>query len=277
MSRRPDELTDVRLFDLRTEPADQRARERLLRELYETLYVESFTIPSEREDPSIWEPRLWGDGALELPLELHVLVAARPAGRGAWRFYGACFSELYHWSGCGLVTYLMVDRQYRQAGLGRRLLNESLALLQARAEAPELQQRRSERAGPALLAAFAESNDPARVEDDVMDPRQRLEAFGRLGARQVDIPYVQPELAPGQGRCHDLLLLALPLAGRPLERLAAGAVLDFLDDFYRANGVERPADDPDFLRMASAIERLAAGRPDLPLRLPTASRPGPGP
>jgi hypothetical protein len=158
------------------------------------------------------------------------------------------------------VTYLVVDRPYRRLGLARRLLAEALAILRARAEAPDLERRAARRApggpGGRLRALFAETNNPTRVEDDVMDPWQRLEAFGRLGVGVVDIPYVQPELAPGQGRCYDLLLLALPTDQRPLERLPAGAVLDFLADFYRANAVERPADDPDFQRMAAALRAL---------------------
>jgi GNAT superfamily N-acetyltransferase len=258
MSTQSGALTDLQIFDLRTTPADQRERERLLEALYESLYVDNFTIPSEREDPSIWRPRLWGPASQTLPLELHVLVASSPLERPEQRFYGAHFFELYHASRCGLVTYLVVDRPYRRQGLGRRLLTEALAILQARAEAWPVEQAPipAWAGGPAdgrLRAVFAETNNPTRVEDEVMDPWQRLEAFGRLGVGVVDLPYVQPELAPGQGRCYDLLLLALPSDERRLERLSAGALLDFLGDFYRANAVEQPDQDPDFQRMARAI------------------------
>jgi hypothetical protein len=114
---------------------------------------------------------------------------------------------------------------------------------------------------------FSEVNDPTRIEEDVMDPWSRLEVFDRLGAQVVDIPYVQPELAPGQGTCGDLLLLTYPLPGQPAGAVSARALAEFLEDFYLANEVAQPARDPDFQRMLEAIQRQAPAGLDSELPL----------
>jgi GNAT superfamily N-acetyltransferase len=243
-------LDDLEIVDLRTSPD-----EALLQQLYQQVYLQNFTIVSEQESPDLWRPRLWVESAESLRFELHVLVAGRHLHQPTRQLFGANYCELYLASGCGLVTYLVVDHPARRTGLGRRLLTAGCRLLQERAETL----RRP------LRAIFAETNNPTRQLEDVMDPRQRLAAFHRLGARIVNFPYIQPELAPGQGACHDLLLLALPI-DQPLgATLPASIVIDFLDDFYRANAVDHPPDHPDFQQMLTAINHVTAGSPNLPL------------
>ncbi len=239
------ERRDLEILDLRAKRDEQ-----LLQELYTTVYLANFTIPSEQEDPSVWRPRLWSASAE--PLELHVLVAGTALDDPERRqLYGTSFCELYLASACGLLTYLAVVGAYRGQGLARRLVAEGIALLQDRARALGLEPARQ------LRAFFSEANDPTKVAADVMDPWARLRAFSRLGARIVPIPYVQPELIPGRGACRDLLLLAWPLDERPAERVSAAALRDFLADFYRVSGVAEPAEDADFRAMAATIERLA--------------------
>lgn len=246
---------DLELLDLRNRPDEQ-----LLQELYSTVYLANFTIPSEQEDPSVWRPRLWGAAAE--PLELHVLVAGTTLDCPSRRqLYGAGFCELYLASACGLLTYLAVAGAYRGQGLARRLVAAGIARLQERARALELQPARR------LRAFFSEVNDPTKISEDVMDPWARLRAFSRLGARIVPIPYVQPELIPGRGACRELLLLAWPLDERLAERVSAAALRDFLVDFYRVSGVPVPDVDADFREMAASIERLVdrQGADELPL------------
>jgi GNAT superfamily N-acetyltransferase len=246
----PDPLDDLEIVDLRTHPD-----EALLQQLYQQVYLENFTIVSEQESPDLWRPRLWTESPESLRFELHILVAGRHLSQPTRQLYGAHYCELYLASGCGLVTYLVVDHAARRTGLGRRLLSAGCTLLQERARAWNRP----------LRAIFAETNNPTSQLEDVMDPRQRLATFDRLGARIVDFPYVQPELAPGQGACHDLLLLALPIYQPLADSLPASTVIGFLDDFYRANEVDHPPDHPDFQQMLSAIQHATTGGPNLPL------------
>lgn len=97
-----------------------------------------------------------------------------------------------------------------------------------------------------LAAVFAEMNDPRRIGDEAMDGWSRMAVFERLGGRIVGrragpgsprilpLPYTQPELAPGQGRNDELLLLALPLGGFASDTVSRHAVKWFLSVFYRS-------------------------------------------
>lgn len=119
------------------------------------MYTRTFTDPSEREDPAQWPLRL----------------------------YGGMACEYYRDSRCGLLTYLVVDPTQTQRGLARRLIQRAILLLK----------RDALDAGTVLRGVFSETEDPdqAAAEGNAMSPQQRLIALAHLGARRLDIPYVQ--------------------------------------------------------------------------------------
>ena len=102
----------------------------------------------------------------------------------------------------------------------------------------------------------------------MLDPWARLAIAEQLGARVVDLPYVQPELIPGQGRCDDLLLVAFPRPGDSDTSLSSATLRDFLLEFYPALGVREPTADPDLQRTLRALER-----PSVALLRPSSLRP----
>ena len=236
-------LGQLEIVDLRDARDDE-----LLQAFYTELYVPAFPIPTEQEDPDVWAPRLWGAPDR---LELHILVAGTNLAEPARRtLAGGVAFELYRESECGLITYLIVAPALRQQGLGRLLVTRAVQMLDARAAA----------LGGHLRAVFAETNDPARVSaaSDSMDPRRRVEALRRLGGRIISMQYVQPELTPGQGRSHELLLLAFPMDESQVDSIDAERVIAFLEDFYRANGLDNPRQDAEFQAMVRSI-----GGPDV--------------
>jgi hypothetical protein len=83
----------------------------------------------------------------------------------------------------------------------------------------------------------------------------------------VWIPYVQPALGVGKPRARHLLLLVFALPGQPEPRLDPDATHRFLHEFYRALGVARPADDPDFVVMSDALRASPQVRPLWPFRM----------
>jgi GNAT superfamily N-acetyltransferase len=218
--------------------------QQLLQEFCTELYMPAFPIESEREDPELWKPRLWGDAPL--PFEFHLLIAGTDLAHAPTRklVAGVVF-ELYHQSACALVTYIVVHPDARQRGLAQALLDSARHVLQERAAA----------GGRSLRAIFAEVNDPRLVsaERDSMDPWQRLAIMERLGARIVAIPYVQPALGPDQDRADELLLVTFPVDGTPRETIERRTVAAFLEDFYTALGVEDLDGDPDLTRARSAM------------------------
>ncbi|MBZ0070580.1 MAG: GNAT family N-acetyltransferase [Gammaproteobacteria bacterium] len=225
----------LRLLDLRDHTAPD------LLAGFIDLYERTFSDPSEREDPAQWPLRLYGDLPAPQP-RMHLLVAVddaipeRPIG-------GIAF-EYYRDSRCGLLTYLVTDPAHRRRGLARRLLDYAIARLH----------RDAQEYGTALRAVFAEAEDPDQVGayDNTMPPRERLATLARLGARRIDIPYVQPRLEGGSEPCRHLLLLAF----HPDTPDIAGTVVrDFLHEFYRALGIARPETDTDFVTMTCGLDK----------------------
>jgi len=223
-----------RLLDLR-----DHARPDLLAG-FVALYEETFNDPSEREDPAQWPPRLYGELPAPQP-RMHLLVAVDDATAG--RPLGGIAFEYYRDSRCGLLTYLVTDPAHRRRGLARRLVDRAVDLLHRDAQAE----------GAVLRAVFAETEDPGQVDarGTAMPPHTRLAVLARLGARRIDIPYVQPRLAGGSGPCRHLLLLAFH---PDTPQIAGATVRDFLHEFYRALGVAEPETDADFRTMTRGLD-----------------------
>jgi GNAT superfamily N-acetyltransferase len=208
------------------------------------LYRRTFTDPSEREDPDQWSALLQYDPAEPQP-RMHLLVAVQPEEQGTVRLLAGLAFEYYRSSRCGLLTYLAVEPDHRHQGLARTLIARAIEILKN--DAQEYATR--------LRAVFSETEDPDRVAADggAISPRDRLTVLGRLGARWIDIPYVQPTLVGGDGRCRHLLLLAFYHNGPTPDSIEGAAVRDFLHEFYRALGVDQPQNDPDFINQRRLI------------------------
>lgn len=129
------------------------------------IYLDAFRAQQEPLD--VWQRARRG----ELPYRLWVRLAGDDGGIAF---------ERYPQTGCGLLTYLVVAPHARGCGIGRRLVEDALATL---ADAP---------------AVYGEVNDPATQQREPHDvAARRLAMFERWGARPVEMPYVQPALAPG--------------------------------------------------------------------------------
>jgi GNAT superfamily N-acetyltransferase len=233
----PGEVVDLR----------QRRDDQLMEAFYRQLYLPAFPIPSEREDPEIWRSYLYGERR-DGPCEVHFLLDGSRLDRPAQRqIGGGLLFAIYPRSACVLLTYLVVDPARRGQGIARRLFQVAFRLVE----------RWSAEHNRPIQAVFGELNDPRLVtlERDVIDPWERLLISERLGARVVEVPYVQPELQAGQGRCDNLLLVTFPLPGRSERELPAATVRDFLLEFYSALGVPDPASDPDLQRTFGALQQ----------------------
>lgn len=229
-------LPGRQLIDLREHP------DPVLLAAFETLYRRAFTDPAEREDPAQWPPRMYGDLPAPQP-RMHLLVAVDEPGRN---LLGGIAFEYYRDSCCGLLTYLVVAPNWRRRGLARQLVQGALARLQREAQAH----------GASLRGVFAEAEDPDRIGPDgnALAPGERLAALARLGARRIDVPYVQPALEGGAGPCRHLFLMVFH---PPCGAVPGPVVHGFLHEFYRALGIADPASDADFRVMERALAQRA--------------------
>jgi len=205
------------------------------------LYNETFTDSAEREDPGQWSWRLRQDCPTPQPTS-HLLVAVDEPESRQPRVMGGLAFEHYRESDCGLLTYMVVDRPYRRRGLAARFVGKAIEVLNQDAD----------RDGRPLSAVFGESEDPkacSQVSGGVT-PSERLAILKKLGARRIELSYVQPQLLGGSGRCRHLLLLAFHVRGNGQADWIDGEIVKgFLHEFYRALGVARPDDDPDIIEM----------------------------
>lgn len=127
---------------------------------------------------------------------------------------GGIVFERYPESNCGLLTYLVVAPHARGQGVGKRLLDDALAVLRGRG----------------VRAVFGEINDPdTQTREPPAVAHARLDRFLRWGARLVDVRYVQPALAPGLARDETLRLVAFG----PYDHAGAVAFVDELSAVLR--------------------------------------------
>lgn len=227
--------------------------ESLLQAFYSDLYLPAFPISSQQENPEIWSENLWGTDIQDSQFQLNALIAGTQLSDPSKRqIYAGHLFEFHYPSNCGLLTYLVVDPKFRKQGLCRSLLDRALQIL-----AETAKERNTE-----LAAVFGEINDPRKIGEieDSINPWERLYIFEKLGARIVDIPYVQPGLVRDENRSRCLLLVTFD-HGKPESRfIRRSIVFDFLKGFYEILGIQHPEEDHDYVNMRSAFADA-----DLPL------------
>jgi len=145
-----------------------------------------------------------GAGRREADRTVHVLVALDGDA-----VVGGVFFNYVPASHCGFSEYLVVDRAYRRAGIGRALVEARRATLDRQARA---------HGAPGARGVFIEVESPERTPAEflererqtALDAWDRLRVFHRLGFLRVDITYRQPPLGPDKDPVDYLDLLFCP-------------------------------------------------------------------
>lgn len=217
-------------------------------------YARVFT-GDEAEPIGEWRARIAGKPP---PQPVMRIVVAVEQANGGERVIGGVAAEYYRASGCILVTYLYVSdaAAHGHRGHARRLLAEAA--------------RACGKLGP-VRAILAESEWPEALQangftpDAVAVARTRLRFFARLGARMLNVDYLQPPLGPGMAPVPYLRLFVVPSAHDEAQDRAvaddlAGAVDAFLAEFYAALAQETgtPVDEA---ALAQLRTQLAQARP----------------
>ncbi len=198
----------------------------LFRRFYRDVLSVSFAA-AELDDLAVMERRLRGAGDVQL------LVSVALDGDGAP--IGGVTGEVYAPEQVLLLSYLAVRPDLRGHGIGTALV---------------------ERVGPrwyslaGVRLAVAEVHDPRAFPDvEGEDASSRLRFYGRLGARVLGVPFVQPALDPGGARIPGFLLVALHVDSTLETRRGDASELrsDILGKFVRryfeaAEGVRDPSD-----------------------------------
>jgi hypothetical protein len=251
---------DLEILDLRGLERHPRT-ENLLRQFY-LLCIENFPYDDEREDMVQWTDALWGyTSRLPAPEPLtHIVLAgygfmANPSPI----VVGGIVAEYYRNSCCGLLTYAAVSPEWRNRGIAGELMVALKGILNTDAEGD----------GNPLKAVFSEANDPRMVREasDSMKPCQRLQILAAMGAKWINIPYVQPKLSPEKSRVKHLLLLAFPAFAGGKVYITSSVLRSFLLEFYDALEDTNSSKDSDLEKMFSNLHADGLRLEELPAYL----------
>jgi GNAT superfamily N-acetyltransferase len=167
------------------------------------------------------------------PRRFCILVATDPARAGAV-VGGSVFSHVPH-SNCGFSEYIVADGVARGRGIGRQLF-------EARKEVLDTEARRF--GYDACRGLFIEVEHPDRVPADfaaieretALEGWERLRLFHHLGFRRVQVPYVQPPLAPDKQPIDYMDLLFAPWQAEAASsgRIPTEWIFDTLEAIWSA-------------------------------------------
>ena len=150
-------------------------REKILNRADE-LCQSGFPFEEEREGLKQLRERLWGEKKADAP-KTHFLVFGKDLDSvSKCKVLGCLMIEWYPIFKCGRFSYLVVDSAFRRQGIARELIWRGAEIL-----------RKYAKVSGKELKVFAEITDPKKQDSDQdsMPPKSRVEAFKRLGAKQV--------------------------------------------------------------------------------------------
>ena len=199
---------------------------------FKQLYYDAFPDDNEREDFDIISKRIQEKTFQEDSKTFLILDGI-----------SGLIAEYYPSCRCLLYTYIVVNDSDRGKGIARKMmtnqgLNGILKIIKSET-------------GHDILAIFFESNNPSMTHYDSFDSVERLLIFKRLGAKFIDIPYVQPSLGTGKSKVNNLLLFTLPIDNHDI--VETEIIISFLRSFYKELGIFNPDEDDDFLKMKRSL------------------------
>jgi GNAT superfamily N-acetyltransferase len=222
---------------------------------FKKLYESGFPDVNEREDFQAITDRVAAEKPEGQP---HSILLFDTSDEEKPAVTGGLIADWYATSRCIHLIYLIVDPGSRKKGLGRKLITDGVAWMK--------EWIKNERATE-IRNVFFESNIPwkTKKENDNFDAVTRLTIFSNLGARLIDIPYVQPALDPAKKSVDNLFLLSFTRFNALGDTIAPGEILAFLYDLYSGLGIADPHNNEDFKKMKAALEK--PGPADNPVQL----------
>lgn len=235
-------------------------------------YDRAFVLPDEKEELSGFHDCL----ALNLPPRYGPLAErygpfrelVMVARDGAGTMVGGANFICFPLAGAAALlsmnlNYLFVLPEHRGRGHLRRLLAACRSL------ARWAFRRRDEGTGEPDILLFLELNDPLRLDPAAyardsahagVDQVERIRIWNRVGARLLDLPYVQPPLSATQEAERNLLLALIGAQGQ--DRLDAGLLARHLLRFFSISVLKGrdAASDPDARAQLQLLDEVRTVR-----------------
>jgi GNAT superfamily N-acetyltransferase len=223
--------------------------EDILEHFHEYIMKKYFPIHDELDPIDVWlnnmRPENRNKQSHVLLPEMHICIAfdkrhCEPNNSNIYKIAAASVFEYYKLSNCALLSYFMVNEDYRELGMGKYMVNyayDQLKQISARIYSSidelihnytrdiqtteeekeyfeQVQLLRREVTSSEFCTFFAETNAWG-VDDGVMEASKRHQIMRRIGFRMLDFDYLQLPLSEEQEPCSDLILLALNVPDLP--------------------------------------------------------------
>lgn len=190
---------------------------------FETIYESGFPDRNERELFQDIINRVVGN---KKPTEPHSIIVIKNDEKTD-EVCGGLIADWYEKSKSIHLTYLIIDDQFRGKSIANILINDGVNMIKDWIK----NYRQLE-----IRHVFFESNNPELTKNDNFDPYKRLEIFSKLGAKWINIPYIQPALDPEKEDVNNLLLLTFPQFNADKSKISTLELTDFLTEFYAGLG-----------------------------------------
>lgn len=254
--------------------------QQILLDFYQKLMVPNFPIQDELEPLENFLVAL--KAGSEHPFEMDIVIVLdgelpellnSPPAAAEWKgsspvgltkgdfkppaIVGGIITEYYTEPNCGLITYLLVNKNFRGSGVAGFLINYSREVLDQNAKA------RGHLSGCDAIFLETNSAKKVRADHDVIDPRSRHAILHRYGCRLVDFDYIAPPLSPQHPKVDFLLLTVLLTDHIPHDGTSyyvpSSLVINYVTSLWKmANELERTEcdieTDPDFHQMIEQLE-----------------------
>lgn len=218
----------------------------VLAKAYNELYLPTFPLSEGHQKIDRW---LDSFGNPNDNLECHIIIAGDNIRSVADNtvIKSICVAMYYKDSNVGYLAYIAVDPQFRTEGLGKVVFNKFNDVMAAAAHSH----------GKTLDGLFLDCNDPAANHPDNYDPKKRIEKYKAWGGNVVPVDYVLPVACPPPEQIDHWVLISFPVpqTGAHADNQA---VLKFLSDAYKDNGIVSPETNKYYINMKKELLGTAA-------------------
>ncbi len=219
---------------------------------FKELYTNAFPDINEREDFEVILQRVFGENQQNEPHS--ILILTTTTGNKP-EVSGGLIVDWYENSKAIHLIYLVTAEKYRGKGIAKSLINKGIKSI--------IEWIKNER-GIEIRNVFFESNNPEKTENDNFDTIQRLEIFSQLGAKWINIPYVQPALDAKKKEVDNLYLLSFTQFNVKGDKISEIEIIDFLKDLYLS--LKQTDKNKSFIRMQNELEKQKNNDGDIELQ-----------
>lgn len=161
---------------------------------------------------------------------------------------GGLIADWYANSKALHLIYLIVSENHREKGIAKKLVENGV---------PWIKEWIAKEKGIEIGSVFFESNIPWKTcsELDNFDTELRLRIFSKMGAKLIDIPYIQPALDSGKKEVDNLFLLSFQQFNKTDKGIPESDIAAFLTDLYKSLGIAQPDGHPSFKKMMEALQK----------------------